>query len=306
MKKRYTNIDEDDHLGTFKDILKWQRSRPKKVIDFAVPQHANKELSFLQTNRTHQTITWIGHSTFFIQKEGLNILTDPVWANRMGFSKRLTAPGLPLGEMPNIDVVLISHGHYDHLHINTLKRIKGNPLFIIPEGLGNLFKRHRMTNYLELAWYEQHTIGELQIHFVPAKHWTRRMLWDTNSSHWGGYVLQTASDDNSIYFAGDSGYFRGFKEIGERFTIHTALMPIGAYEPEWFMHPSHVTPEEAIQAFRDVGAKVFIPMHYGAFMLADDTPREALDRLEEAWSRIVSNTAELKQLELGETIKYEE
>jgi L-ascorbate metabolism protein UlaG (beta-lactamase superfamily) len=304
MKKRYTNLDSDDRLGTFKDVLKWQRSRPKKVVDFAVPQHANKEGSFLQTNRTEQTITWIGHSTFFIQKEGLNILTDPVWANRMGFSKRLTAPGLPLEEIPNIDIVLISHGHYDHLHINTLKRIKGKPLFIIPEGLGYLFKRHKLTNYLELAWYEQHTIGELQIHFVPAKHWTRRMLWDTNSSHWGGFVLQTANDDNSIYFAGDSGYFRGFKEIGERFTIHTALMPIGAYEPEWFMHPSHVTPEEAIQAFHDVGAKLFIPMHYGAFMLADDTPKEALDRLDVAWSKLASNMAELKQLKLGETLKF--
>ena len=304
MKKRYTNLDSDDRLGTFKDVLKWQRSRPKKVVDFAVPQHANKEGSFLQTNRTEQTITWIGHSTFFIQKEGLNILTDPVWANRMGFSKRLTAPGLPLEEIPNIDIVLISHGHYDHLHINTLKRIKGKPLFIIPEGLGYLFKRHKLINYLELAWYEQHTIGELQIHFVPAKHWTRRMLWDTNSSHWGGYVLKTANDDNSLYFAGDSGYFRGFKEIGERFTIHTALMPIGAYDPEWFMHPSHVTPEEAIQAFHDVGAKVFIPMHYGAFMLADDTPKEALDRLDVAWSKFVTNETELKQLELGETLKY--
>ena len=304
MKKRYTNLDEDDRLGTFKDVLKWQRSRPKKVIDFAVPQHANKELSFLQTNRSQQTITWIGHSTFFIQKEGLNILTDPVWANRMGFSKRLTAPGLSLEELPDIDVVLISHGHYDHLHINTLKRIKGKPLFIIPEGLGYLFKRNKLTNYLELRWYEQQKIGTLQIHFVPAKHWTRRMLWDTNTSHWGGFVLQTANDENSIYFAGDSGYFRGFKEIGDRFTIHTALMPIGAYEPEWFMYPSHVTPEEAIQAFHDVGAKFFIPMHYGAFMLADDTPKEALDRLDDAWDKMATNTAELKLLALGETLKY--
>ena len=119
----------------------------------------------------------------------------------------------------------------------------------------------------------------------------------------GGFVLQTANDLESIYYAGDSGYFRGFKEIGERFTIHTALMPIGAYEPEWFMHPSHVTPEEAIQAFQDVGAKVFIPMHYGAFMLADDTPKEAIDRLQIHWAKANLVDKQLTILALGETLR---
>ena len=303
MKNRFSNLDQDDKIASFIDVLKWQLARRKKVVDYQVPHVTKNESAFLKTNRMHQTITWIGHSTFFMQKQGLNIVTDPVWAKTMGFSKRLTAPGLRIDELPDIDVVLISHAHYDHLHIPSLKQLKGKPLFIIPEGLGYLFKRHQLHNFVELAWYEKHIVGDLEIHFVPAKHWTRRMLWDTNTSHWGGFVLQTASDSESIYYAGDSGYFRGFKEIGERFNIHTALMPIGAYEPDWFMHPSHVTPEEAIQAFQDVGAKIFIPMHYGAFMLADDTPEEAIDRLQVHWEKASLVDKQLSILALGETFR---
>lgn len=306
MGKRFSNLDEDGQLSTFRDVIKWQRSKRKKVVDFAVPQSEDKQIAFLKSNRDVQTITWIGHSTFLIQKEGVNLLTDPVWANRMGVAKRLTTPGLQLDELPDIDLVLISHAHYDHLHVPTLKHLqKRNPelLFIIPEGLSYLMKRHKLKHFVELSWYDKFEVGELEIHFVPAKHWTRRMLWDTNTSHWGGFVLQTAEDAQSIYFAGDSGYFRGFKELGERFNIHTALMPIGAYEPEWFMHNAHVTPEEAIKAFQDVGANVFIPMHYGAYMLADDTPKEAMDRLELYWQQANMENAQLRILSLGETVK---
>jgi len=305
MGKRFSNLDGDDQLSTFRDVFKWQRSRQKKVVDYAVPQSDKKQISFLKSNRIEQTITWIGHSTFLIQKEGINLLTDPVWAKGMGVSKRLTDPGLKIDELPDIDIVLISHAHYDHFHVQTLKRLqKDNPnlLFIVPEGLGYLMKRHKLNNFIELSWYEKHKMANLEIHFVPAKHWTRRMLWDTNTSHWGGFVLQTLEDAQSIYYAGDSGYFRGFKEIGERFTIHTALMPIGAYEPEWFMHAAHVTPEEAIQAFQEIGAKVFIPMHYGAYMLADDTPKEAIDRLQGHWKHAKIESVTLKLLSLGETI----
>ncbi|MGA4517084.1 MBL fold metallo-hydrolase [Solibacillus silvestris] len=306
MRKRFSNLDQIDCLGTFKDVLKWQRSKQKKLIDYEVPQCEKKLIAFLKSNRTEQSVTWIGHSTFLIQKEGLNILTDPVWAYWMGVAKRLTDPGLRLDELPEIDIVLISHAHYDHLNIPTLKKLKKrnpNLLFIIPEGLGYLMKRHKLHHFIELSWYEKHEAGPLEIHFVPAQHWTRRMLWDTNTSHWGGFVLQKASDAQSIYYAGDSGYFRGFKDIGERFNIHTALMPIGAYEPEWFMHASHVTPEEAIQAFCDVGAQVFIPMHYGAYMLADETPKEAIDRLHVHWQQAAFANVELKTLAIGETYK---
>lgn len=163
----------------------------------------------------------------------------------------------------------------------------------------------------ELPWWEKTTVGPLEFHFVPAQHWTRRTLTDTNKSLWGGWVINRSAEllvegtenNDAIYFAGDSGYFQGFRDIGARFPgIRYALMPIGAYEPEWFMGMQHVTPEEAIQAFLDVGAETFIPMHYGAFRLADDTPQEALDRLLTDWRRSELDSSRLKLLKHGETL----
>lgn len=124
MRKRFSNLDGNDRLGTFKDVPKWQRSKQKKVVDYEVPQCEEKQIAFLQSNRSEQSVTWIGHSTFLIQKEGLNILTDPVWAYWMGIAKRLTEPGLRLDELPDIDIVLISHAHYDHLAHTDIKIVE--------------------------------------------------------------------------------------------------------------------------------------------------------------------------------------
>lgn len=306
MKKRYSNLYDENELSTMRDVIKWQQERrtKRKVIDYTVPQCDKQDLRFLRSNTTKQTITWIGHATFLIQQDGLTMLTDPVWANYMGTVKRLTAPGIRLEQLPAIDVVLLSHAHYDHFHARTLKEIQRrnpNVLFLVPAGLAYLMQRHRLRRFVEMEWYDTYTHKGVPIHFVPAKHWTRRMPWDTNTSHWGGFVIE-ASDEKHIYFAGDSGYFKGFADIGARFHIHTAIMPIGAYEPEWFMKSAHVTPEEAVQAFHDVGAHVFIPMHYGSFMLADDTPKEALDRLYAAWDENAQLNATIRVLVHGETL----
>jgi L-ascorbate metabolism protein UlaG (beta-lactamase superfamily) len=314
--KRYENLDVTATVKTLKEIRQWQKERRGKVKDlsYVVEQSDRKEIAFLHENRTETTITWIGHSTFFIQKAGLNLVTDPVWANRMGLAKRLAAPGIPIADLPQVDIVLISHSHYDHLHLASLRRLKGKPVVLVPEGLGCFMRRKRFETVVELPWWGRTKIGPLEFHFVPAQHWTRRTLWDTNTSHWGGWIVQDAAApgmdgperpqrEGAIYFAGDSGYFRGFKEIGERFRIDYALMPIGAYEPEWFMGMQHVTPEEAIQAFLDVKAETFIPMHYGAFRLADDTPKEALDRLLAEWHRLGLPKERLRLLKHGETLK---
>lgn len=305
MKKRYGNLQDENYVNSFQNVLAWQRERRQKQKDlsYTVPQHVQKDAAYLRHNQTVQTITWIGHSTFFIQTGGLNIVTDPVWAQQMGFSKRLAAPGFELRELPAIDVVLISHAHYDHFHAASLKAIQRrnpNVLFIIPEGLAYLMQRHRLRRFVEQSWYETYTHKGVAIHFVPAKHWTRRLLWDTNTSHWGGFVLES-SEHKTIYFAGDSGYFQGFQDIGARYDIHTALLPIGAYEPEWFMKHAHVTPEEAVKAFEDLRADVLIPMHYGSFMLADDTPKEALARLQGAWAQ-KTRPQQLHVLAHGETL----
>jgi L-ascorbate metabolism protein UlaG (beta-lactamase superfamily) len=302
LMKRYANLDKVKSYNNLKDIVRWRRERrkKKKIGTFTVPQAEHKELSFLKSNRTHTTITWIGHSTFLIQTGGLNILTDPVWANRMGLDTRLTDPGLRIADLPRIDAVVISHGHYDHLHFPTLRRLGTGIPYFVPEGLGRLFHKKSFSKVKELSWWDKLTMGGVDFHFVPAQHWTRRTLTDINTSHWGGWVM--AANKKTIYFAGDTGYFRGFKDIGNKFSIDYALMPIGAYEPEWIMSTAHTNPEDAVRGYTELGAKHFIPMHYGTFRLADDTPREALDRLQREWKRLKLSSRHLKILKLGETL----
>lgn len=282
-----------------KDLMLWFKERMKKDKDlsFQVPIVKNPDTEWLRTNRDVPTITWIGHCTFLIQMNGLNILTDPVWTKWLSTYKRLSPPGIAIEALPEIDIVLISHGHYDHLSYSTIRKLPGNPLFLVPAGLGRWFLKKGINHVAEFEWWGKSTVNGVHFTFVPAQHWTKRTLFDTNTSHWGGWVLE---QDKTIYFAGDSGYFRGFSEIGQRFTIDYALMPIGAYEPEWFMHYQHVTPEESIQAFMDTNAKNMIPMHYGAYMLADDTPKEALDRMQAEWGRLEICEDNLKVLKLGE------
>jgi L-ascorbate metabolism protein UlaG (beta-lactamase superfamily) len=288
-KQIYRNLDDVTTNKTFKELAQWQKERrsKKKDLTYQVPHENKVDRQLLHFNREKTSLTWSGHATFLIQHHGQNIITDPVWARRMGFSKRLSEPGLALEELPPIDIVLISHGHYDHLDIPSLRQLPGKPILAVPAGLGQKLNRKFPDRVIEAQWWDALPFGDLETVFVPAQHWTRRTLWDTNSSHWGGWVIRKKGDEaeKAIYFAGDSGYFRGFTEIGQRFSIGYTLMPIGAYEPEWFMGNQHVTPEEAIQSFLDCGGETFVPMHYGAFRLADDTPREALDRLEAEWQR---------------------
>ncbi|GGE59315.1 L-ascorbate metabolism protein UlaG (beta-lactamase superfamily) [Priestia taiwanensis] len=300
---RYKNID--NHVTNKKsigDMYRWrkERSKKKKDVSYNVPQSEEKQIAYLQSNKKDTTITWIGHSTFLVQLDGCTILTDPVWAYRMGFDKRLTNPGLAISDLPEIDVVVISHGHYDHLDFPTLKKLPHGITYFVPVGLKKLFNKKGFTNVEEFTWWEEQTYRGVTFSFVPAQHWTRRTMLDMNTSHWGGWMFQGTE---TIYFGGDSGYFHGFKEIGERFDIDIALMPIGAYEPEWFMRDSHMAPEEAVQAYLDIQAKHFIPMHYGAFRLADDTTAEALERLHEAWEKYELPKEQLTCLSLGETYK---
>lgn len=315
-RQRYSNLDPNAKTKTWKEVRRWQKERKGKVKDlsFRIGQSEHKQQELLRNNQSEVTITWIGHSTFLLQVAGLTIVTDPVWATRMGFTQRLEAPGLFIEEIPPVDVILLSHAHYDHLHVGSLKKLRGTPVVLVPEGLGSKVRKLGLSTVYELPWWGSQAVGQLEFHFVPAQHWTRRTLTDTNTSLWGGWVIkQTAAsmpvgeqDSHSIYFAGDSGYFDGFREIGARYPgIRYALMPIGAYEPEWFMGMQHVSPEEAVKAFLDVGAKQFIPMHYGAFRLADDTPKEAVDRLLADWQRRGLDRSLLHLLKHGETLVAE-
>jgi L-ascorbate metabolism protein UlaG (beta-lactamase superfamily) len=279
----------------------------KKDLSFKLMPDQTIDTAFLHQNRSVSTITWIGHSTFLIQMQGLNILTDPVWSGRMGFEKRLSKPALAIEELPPIDVVLISHSHYDHLDLKMLRKLNRNILMIVPSGLKKTLEKKRFSStygfhIFELGWWESMRYNGIEFTFVPAQHWTRRTLLDTNKSWWGGFMI-TPGNEKSIYFAGDSAYFDGFGDIGKRFSISHALLPIGAYEPEWFMSCFHMCPEEAVKVFGELGADVLIPMHYGAFRIADDTPKEALDRLQKAWEVREEKTGRLDILKLGEISK---
>ncbi len=305
MKKRYENLNGIANDNGLKEIWGWMKERRGKIKDLSssIPLAHDRDAAKLKNlgfgKRT--AITWIGHSTFLIQTGSLNIITDPVWAGRMGLQKRLIEPGYALTELPDIHVVLISHGHYDHLDFSTLRLIKGMPMILVPVGLKRALTRKGYRNVHELNWGEHIELDSLSFSFVPAQHWTRRTLWDTNTSHWGGWVIDNGSGE-AIYFAGDTGYFEGFKHIGESFNIKTALMPIGAYEPEWFMRVSHMNPEDSIRAFLEVGATTFIPMHYGTFRLADDTGPEALQRLLVRWNELSLEPNRLAVLAVGETL----
>lgn len=301
MAKKYVNADGSSNLKSFMDMWRWQKERSGKKKDFSysVPR-VLPDTALLSTNRELPTVTFIGHSTFLIQSGGLNIVTDPVWATRMGPGARLSPPGVPIADLPPIDIVVLSHAHYDHLHLGSLRNLPGEFRLLVPEGLRGWLKRKGFKHVEELSWWSEKRIGDVTFGFVPAKHWTRRTPWDTNSSHWGGWVIQHGGD--CLYFAGDSGYDSLFREIGARYgDIRIALIPIGAYEPEWFMRDSHMTPEEAVQTFTDVGAGIFVPMHYDAFHLADDTPKEALDRLLAEWQRRGLPPERLWIMELGKT-----
>ncbi|MBD7938377.1 MBL fold metallo-hydrolase [Cytobacillus sp. Sa5YUA1] len=300
-KKRFFNLDNIENTKSFNDFRRWQKERRqnKKDLSIQIEQSPTKEIVQLNKNRKDASITWIGHSTFFIQIEGLNIVTDPVWANRMGFGKRLTAPGIFITDLPDIDIVLISHGHFDHLDFPSIKKLKGDPTFYVPIGLGKIFNKRGYHNIFEANWYDSFKLNSLSLSFVPAQHWTKRTLTDTNTSHWGGWVIE--NEPHSIYFVGDTGYFRGFKEIAEKFNIETVLMPIGAYEPEWFMKVSHINPEDAVKAYIELNGTTFIPMHYGTYHLADDTGPEAIARLDAEWDKQQLDPNQLKKLLIGET-----
>lgn len=310
-RKPYDNLDNITTEKPWKQFQRWTQKRHirgrVKDYSFVVP-HVPPDLDRLHANRTETTLTWIGHSTFLIQMGGLNIVTDPVWAQSMALEKRLSPPGIEIADMPPVDIILLSHSHYDHLHLKSLRQLAGEHTeLIVPSGLRRKMIRKGFPNTEEMHWWQATERGKVRISFVPAQHWSRRTLMDTNQSHWGGFVLEHKASRNTkpletIYFAGDSGYFRGFKRIGEIFEIDIALMPIGAYEPEWFMNAQHVNPEEAVQAFVDVGANLMIPMHYGTFKLADDTPKEALDRLLDERDRRGFDEDTIRLAALGEVL----
>lgn len=225
-------------------------------------------------------LTWLGHASFLVQGAGTSVLIDPVLGPRVsGVIPRNAGPGLRADQLPPIDAALVTHNHYDHLDLPTLREV-GAPVI---SGLGTR-PNVRELPCTELGWWDRMHVGGLTVTFVPAQHWSRRGLGDTNESLWGGFVVENG--DVRVYHAGDTAYFAGFQDIGRRFPgLDAALLPIGAYDPEWFMRSQHMTPGDAVQAFLDLGARRLVAMHWGTFKLTDEPLDEPPSLLRADWQR---------------------
>ena len=209
-------------------------------------------------------LAWLGHASFLLRLGGLTVAVDPVLSARiLGAGQRFTPPGLE--RLPPLDLLLISHNHYDHLDAPTLRPLARKTPVVVPRGLGLWFRRRGFTDVTELDWWESVQVGALEVTFVPAHHWSRRGLFDHCATLWGGFVV-TVAGGLRVYHAGDSAYGPFFASIGSRCPgIDVAMLPIGAYAPRWFMRTMHMDPEEAVRAVCDVGARVMVPMHWGTF-----------------------------------------
>ena len=246
------------------------------------PRSGNSRKPVLAT-REQLGVTFIGHSSFFLQIGGKNILVDPNFARWIFVLKRLRRPGLRMRDLPPIDAVLVTHAHFDHLHRPSLRTIANltrqksgkRPIVVVPNNLRDLVGDLGFSRVVELEWWQNFQLGNVEITHTPSRHWGARVVRDTHRGY-GGYVLRAGR--NSVYHAGDTAFFDGFKEIGERLNPELALLPIGAYHPASFRNV-HTSPEDAIQAFQDLGARWMVPMHYGTFRLSYEPVDEPVQRL---------------------------
>jgi L-ascorbate metabolism protein UlaG (beta-lactamase superfamily) len=228
-------------------------------------------------------ITFIGHSSFLVQAGGRNLLFDPVFSTWLILLRRQRRPGVRVRDLPPIDIVLLSHAHMDHLDRASLRRVvrmtrrrTGRaPVVVVPKDVGDIVRGLGFSAVIELQWWESYAAGVLTVTHTPAKHWGTRWIMDGHRGY-GGYLVEGGA--RRLYFSGDTAYFAGFREIGARLRPEVALLPIGAYAPDSY-RAVHTSPEDALQAFQDLGAEWMVPMHYGTFWLSEEPLEEPLPRL---------------------------
>lgn len=305
---RFENLNPEHRRPNAWDVFRWavvdRLTRRRKVSPPGDPAPwVDPDPENLLSRDGDARITWIGHASFLISLPGATVLIDPVFSNSVGAPyPRYAPPGLTPDLLPPVDVLLITHSHYDHLDGPSVQTLPRDVRVICPVGLERWFTRRGFRKVSALDWWNEKRFGDLQITFVPARHWTQRTPFDFNRSRWGGYVLQ--SGGHAVYHAGDSAWFEGFDAIADRFPqLDAAMIPIGAYSPGWFMERNHMTPEQAGEAFLRVGARALIPMHYGTFQMTDEPLLEPIERLQVWWQTNRPRAAEraLSVLAIGET-----
>lgn len=282
--KKFINPNGLEAKG-FKDVFKFIRERKMEPYKFNYETFVRTDSLPEKLEESKIKITFVNHSTFLIQYAGLNILTDPIWSFRcspfqFAGPHRMRPPGVKFEDLPNIDLVLLSHNHYDHFDTNTVKDLikKCQPQFVVPLGMKNAIEKLGGNKVEEIDWHQSIEFEKLNITGTPANHFTSRGFFDRDKTLWCGYLLQFGK--HKLYFVGDTGYGPNFKEIGNTHgPIDISLIPIGAYKPEWFMGPIHISPPQAIQVHKDIQSIQSIAMHFGTFPLADDGQDTAQNEL---------------------------
>jgi L-ascorbate metabolism protein UlaG (beta-lactamase superfamily) len=296
--RHFYNPDAPQARG-FLDVLRWKLTSQSEPSPFLAD--VKQSVPPLHLEGTQIRVTLVNHSTVLVQRSGFNFLTDPIWSERASplswiGPKRRRKAGVRMADLPPIDAVLISHNHFDHLDLPTLQQLaaRRKSIFVVSARLAHLLRSKTIKPVQELDWGESLTIAGITIHCVPALHFSARGIFDRNQSLWCGYVIEYP--ERLVYFAGDTGFGNHFAHIRERFgTPDIAFLPIGAYEPRWFMSPVHMSPEEAVQAHEILGAKNSIAIHHGTFQLADegiDTPKKRLIACRHNDSFLILNNGE--------------
>jgi N-acyl-phosphatidylethanolamine-hydrolysing phospholipase D len=312
--KGFQNLYRPSERG-FGDFLRWRFGLgpkeispipPEEVSNYK-PESVQPATSLIkQPDSAQVQITWIGHSTFLIQIEGTNILTDPQFSDYCGPNSflginRVAPLGVPFDGLPPIHAVLISHNHYDHLDAPTVERLGNEPTYFVPLGIARWFEKRKIKNVVELDWWQTCPFHGLKVHSVPIQHFSNRTLFDRNETLWSGWMVETKSA--KIFFAGDTGYSPIFKEIGHRFgPIQISIIPIGAYRPRWFMSPVHVDPPEAIKILKDTHSQIAIAGHWGTFKLSDEPLGEPPAYLRKALREDGIEEGQFITMKFGETL----
>lgn len=277
--KRFVNPHIRCSKRNFWHILRWRTGFYKEPV---VPPPTDFVYPYTPPlfNVKLPSVVWAGHCSFILQVDSLVILTDPIWSQycapvKIRGLKRLHGPPMALEDLPIVDIVLLSHNHYDHLDEATvmrLHRLHPHILWVVPDRLSRWFKKRDITRVIELSWWQNHDTPLYQITAVPAQHYSGRTLWDQNKTHWNGYVFESKRSKKRFYFTGDTGYNPvGFKEIGQNWPhMDLSLIPIGTYIPVDFMSPVHCSPYDGVEIHQDVSSKLSIGMHWKTFHLSDE------------------------------------